>query len=63
MPDAFAAHIGLFLLLGLAVGMGYQGFWAGSAAAGFVPFVLGAGYYLSGVWKKQSRFLTSEKNS
>ena len=61
--DAFVVRIGLSLLLGLWAGMGYQGFWAGSAAAGFVPFVLGAGYYLSGVWKKQSRFLTSEKNS
>lgn len=61
--DAFVVRIGLSLLLGLAAGMGYRGFWAGSAAAGFVPFVLGAVYYLSGVWKKQSRFLASEKNS
>ena len=50
--DAFVVRIGLSLLLGLAAGMGYRGFWAGSAAAGFVPFVLGAVYYLSGRWKK-----------
>ncbi len=50
--DAFVVRIGLSLLLGLAAGMGYRGFWAGSAAAGFVPFLLGAAYYLSGRWKK-----------
>ena len=52
--DAFVVRIGLSLLLGLAFGLGYRGFWAGSAAAGFVPFVLGAIYYLSGRWKKQT---------
>ena len=60
--DAFVVRIGLSLLLGLAAGMGYRGFWAGSAAAGFVPFVLGAVYYLSGAWKKQSCVLSGEKN-
>ena len=50
--DAFVVRIGASLLLGLAAGMGYRGFWAGSAAAGFVPFVLGTVYYLSGRWKK-----------
>ncbi len=49
--DAFVVRIGLSVLLGLVVGMGYRGFWAGSAAAGFVPFVLGTIYYLSGCWK------------
>jgi putative MATE family efflux protein len=52
--DAFVVRVGLSLLLGLALGMGYRGFWAGSAAAGFVPFLLGGVYYLSGRWKKQS---------
>lgn len=52
--DAFVVRIGLSVLLGLVVGMGYHGFWAGSAAAGFVPFVLGTIYYLSGTWKKNT---------
>lgn len=52
--DAFVVRIGLSVLLGLVVGMGYHGFWAGSAAAGFVPFVLGTIYYLSGSWKKNN---------
>ena len=52
--DAFVVRIGLSVLLGLVMGMGYHGFWAGSAAAGFVPFVLGTVYYLSGTWKKNS---------
>ena len=52
LMDAFVVRIGLSLLLGLAAGLGYRGFWAGSAAAGFVPFLLGIFYYLSGRWKK-----------
>ena len=61
--DAFVVRIGLSLLLGLALGMEYHGFWAGSAAAGFVPFVLGSVYYLSGLWRKQSRILSSSQPS
>ncbi len=52
--DAFVVRIGLSVLLGLVMGMGYHGFWAGSAAAGFVPFVLGIFYYLSGTWKQNT---------
>ena len=54
--DAFVVRIGLSLLLGLVIGLGYHGFWAGSAAAGFVPFVLGSIYYLSGRWKRKTSF-------
>lgn len=54
VADAFVVRIGLSLLLGLALGLGYHGFWAGSAAAGFVPFVLGTAYYLSGRWKRNT---------
>ena len=39
-------------LLGFAVGMGCQGFWYGDALAGFMPFVIGMLYYLSGRWRK-----------
>ncbi len=54
VADAFVVRIGLSVLLGLGLGMGYHGFWAGSAAAGFVPFVLGMIYYLSGRWKQNT---------
>ena len=50
--DGFVVRIGLSVLLGLSFGLGYHGFWAGSAAAGFVPFLLGIGFYLSGTWRK-----------
>ena len=52
--DGFVVRIGLSVLLGLVWGMGYRGFWAGSAAAGFVPFLLGILFYLSGSWRKSS---------
>lgn len=61
--DAFVVRIGLSLLLGLALDLGYHGFWAGSAAAGFVPFVLGGIYYLSGLWRKRSISLSSESSA
>ena len=50
--DGFVVRIGLSVLLGLGLGLGYHGFWAGSAAAGFVPFLLGIVFYLSGSWRK-----------
>ena len=58
--DGFVVRIGLSVLLGLGLGMGYHGFWAGSAAAGFVPFVLGVIFYLTGSWKKSSALLSTK---
>ena len=52
--DGFVVRIGLSVLLGLGAGLGYHGFWAGSAAAGFVPFLLGILFYLSGSWRKST---------
>ena len=52
--DGFVVRIGLSVLLGLGAGLGYHGFWAGSAAAGFVPFLLGIVFYLSGSWRKSA---------
>ena len=49
--DGFVVRIGLSVLLGLSFDLGYQGFWAGSTAAGFVPFLLGIIFFLSGRWK------------
>ena len=50
--DGFVVRIGLSALLGLAFGLGYHGFWAGSAAAGFVPFLLGIFFFLFGRWRR-----------
>ena len=55
--DGIIARVGLSLLFGLTMGMGYFGFWLGNAVAGVTPFVLGSVYYLSGTWKKRSRIL------
>ncbi|MGN0968319.1 MAG: MATE family efflux transporter [Oscillospiraceae bacterium] len=56
--DGVVGRIGLSFLLGLALGLGYFGFWMGSAIAGVVPFILGSIYYLSGRWKKKSALVS-----
>ncbi len=50
--DGIVLRIGLSLLFGLALDMGYMGFWLGDALAGFTPFFIGIVYYMSGAWKK-----------
>ena len=50
--DGIIARISLAYLLGFKAGMGPQGFWLGDALAGFVPFMIGLTYYLSGKWKE-----------
>ena len=55
--DAYIARIGLGLLLGLVFGLDYQGFWYGNALAGFVPFIIGGVYFLSGNWKSRSHLI------
>jgi len=50
--DGMIARVGIAALLGFAFKMGCQGFWYGDALAGFMPFVIGMCYYLSGKWKK-----------
>ncbi len=52
--DGIAARIGLALLLGIELGWGIMGFWYGNALAGCVPFLIGATYLLSGLWKKRA---------
>lgn len=51
--DGVVVRIGLAWLLGSALGLGIQGYWYGSAIAGFTFFVVGAPYYWSGCWKKR----------
>ena len=57
--DGIFARVGLSLLLGLAMDLGYFGFWMGNALAGVTPFVLGCIYFLTGHWKKGSSILRS----
>ncbi len=39
-------------LFGMVLMLGPVGFWYGDACAGFVPFLVGGTYYLTGKWKK-----------
>jgi len=57
--DGVVCRIGLAMLLGLALGMGIRGFWYGSVLAGYVPFLIGGAYFVSGKWKTQ-RLLIAE---
>jgi len=49
--DGIIARIGLALLLGIVLKMGVEGFWYGNALAGFVPFLIGSVFFVSGRWK------------
>lgn len=55
--DGVIARIGLSYLIGQIMGFGYMGFWTGSELAGFVPFVVGGVYFLSGRWKRKSKLI------
>ena len=52
--DGIVMRIGLSVLFGIALGMGYIGFWLGDALAGFTPLFIGAVFYITGKWKKQN---------
>lgn len=52
--DGIILRLGLSVLFGLVLNMGYLGFWLGDALAGFTPMVIGIVFYLSGVWKRGS---------
>ena len=49
--DGVICRIGLAMLMGLVLEMGIMGFWLGNAFAGYVPFLIGGVYFLSGKWK------------
>ena len=51
--DGMVSRVGFAALFGFALHMGCRGFWYGDALAGFMPFVIGLTFYLSGAWKKQ----------
>ena len=50
--DGVFARIGLAALLGFSLGLSCRGFWLGDSLAGFMPFIIGGTYYLSGRWRK-----------
>ncbi len=49
--DGMVSRIGLAALFGFAFGMGCRGFWYGDALAGFMPFMIGLVFFLSGKWR------------
>ena len=49
--DGMLARVGLAYILGFGLQMGCRGFWYGDALAGFMPFVIGTVFYLSGKWR------------
>lgn len=51
--DGIIMRIGLAILFGLTLHMGYLGFWLGDALAGFTPMVIGIVFYASGKWKQE----------
>ena len=57
--DGIIMRIGLALLMGLALDMGYVGFWYGDSIAGFTPGVIGTAYYISGKWKTRKYVIQS----
>ena len=51
MLDGVICRIGLAMLLGLVLDFGIMGFWLGNAFAGYMPFIIGGVYFLTGKWK------------
>ncbi len=51
--DGVICRVGLAMLMGLAAGMGIMGFWLGNAFAGYMPFLIGGVYFLTGKWKRR----------
>lgn len=51
--DGVICRIGLAMLMGLALDMGIMGFWLGNAFAGYMPFLIGGFYFISGKWKRR----------
>ena len=49
--DGVIARIGLAALLGFYFQMDCRGFWLGDSLAGFIPFLIGLVFFLSGKWK------------
>ena len=59
--DGIVLRIGLAVLLGLVLNLGYVGFWYGDALASFTPFVIGLVYYFTGTWKTNKYIIKKQK--
>ena len=55
--DGIVMRIGFAMFLGLVCSMGIRGFWVGDALSGFMPFVIGGAYYISGKWKTRRHII------
>ena len=55
--DGVIARIGLAALFGFALKLDCFGFWMGDTLAGFMPFMIGSAFYLSGRWKENNDLL------
>ena len=49
--DGVIARVGLAAFLGFYLKMNCRGFWLGDALAGFIPFLIGLTFFISGRWK------------
>lgn len=49
--DAIVLRVGLGLLMGLVMKMGYIGFWYGNYISAFTPLVIGIVFFFTGKWK------------
>ena len=58
--DGVICRIGFAMFMGLTLEMGIFGFWYGNAIAGYMPFVVGGIYYLSGKWKTRKYLLEKQ---
>ena len=50
--DGVISRMGLAALLGFAMKLDCFGFWMGDCLAGFMPFIIGGIFYLSGKWRE-----------
>ena len=57
LVDGIVARIGFSYILGFVLGLGCRGFWFGDAIAGYMPFVVGFAFFLTGRWKRNDHIL------
>ncbi len=50
--DGVISRMGLAALLGFAMKLDCFGFWMGDSLAGFMPFIIGGIFFLSGKWRE-----------
>lgn len=53
--DGLVGRIGIAILCGLVLGMGYQGFWWGNTLGGAAPTLVGIAFIISNIMKRRRR--------